>query len=221
MEQTRMSGIYCGGTALASAASMVHIVDDNSDIRETAARLIRSIGFSVSQHPDGAEFLSHYNPNMPGCVVLDVAMPGMSGLEVQEVINALDLPPPIIFVTGQADVPHAVRALRAGAIDFLVKPVCAETLLERVWEAVTHDLENRRQHAMSGCISGRLNRLTAREKQVARLLSTGESVKHIAHCLSISPKTVENHRAKVLDKLEVDNPTQLANLLSHLPEFAN
>jgi FixJ family two-component response regulator len=216
-----MSEIHYERAALVAASSTVHIVDDNPDIRESAARLIRSLGLSVSQHPGGTEFLSEYSCDTPGCVVLDVAMPGMSGLQVQEALNTFDLPPPVIFVTGHAQVPHAVQAMRAGAIDFLVKPICAETLLERVWEAVTHDLENRRQHAMSGSISSRLSRLTPREKQIARLLSAGESVKHIAHCLGISPKTVENHRAKVLEKLEVDNPTQLANLLAHLPQFAN
>src|SRR5687768_8087836 len=118
-----MSGIPCEHTPFVPESPTVHIVDDDPDTCGTTARLIRTIGFAVSEHDGGAEFLSQYHPDTPGCVVLDVAMPGMSGLQVQELLNAFDLPPPVIFVSGHAHVPHAVQALRAGAIDFLVKPI--------------------------------------------------------------------------------------------------
>jgi FixJ family two-component response regulator len=199
-----------------TTVTTVHIVDDNTDMRLTTSSLVRSIGLAARDYASGLEFLEQYDSQIPGCVVLDVEMPGMSGLELQEVLNEKDISPPIIFITGHADISRVVQAIRGGAVDLLVKPFCAEALFQRIREGVNLDLANRRRHALSGDVRSRMFRLTARENQIAKLLAEGESVKQIAHCLSISPKTVDNHRARILDKMGVDNPTQLAHLLVQL-----
>ena len=214
-----MSVASCARDGLASASAnvVVHIVDDNSDIRRAATRLIHSLSLATQEHSSGSEFLKRYNSSVPGCVILDICMPGMNGLEVQEALSANELPPPIIFITGQAEIPHAVKAMQGGAVDLLVKPVRAEALLECIFLAVELDLANRRKHAIADDIRARLAQLTDRESEIAKLLSLGESVKHIAHSLGISSKTVDNHRARILDKVNVENATQLANLLAQLP----
>jgi FixJ family two-component response regulator len=209
-------GLLANESSSTTQVATVHIVDDNADMRRTTSSLVRSIGLAAQDYASGLEFLEHYDPQIPGCIVLDVEMPGMSGLQLQEVLNARDIPPPIIFVTGHADISHAIQAIRGGAVDLLIKPFCAEALFDRIREAVNLDLGNRRRHAMSVEARSRLTRLTAREREITKLLADGDSVKQIAHGLSISPKTVDNHRANILEKTGVDNPTQLAHLLAQL-----
>lgn len=197
-------------------SATVFIVDDDPDIRKTTAKLIMSIGFDTDSYASGREFLSGYDQRKVGCVILDYQMPGLSGLEVQRTLKTLEIPPPIVFVTGQGDVSFATSAMRDGAVNVLVKPVAADVLLAQVQEAVEIDVLQRSEHAVASEIRERLCRLTPREQEIATLLAAGESCKQIARRLEICHKTVDNHQTILLQKLEVDNPTQLARLLVRL-----
>lgn len=199
-----------------TTTATVFIVDDDPDVRRSVSLLVRSIGLVEESFPTAQEFLEHYDPAKPGCLVLDIRMPGMSGLELQKALHSAETVPPIIFITAHGEIPCASQALRGGAVDFIQKPFSPQTLLERVREAVQKDHERRRKSAMARSIRERIKRLTDREREIMDLLSRGDSTKQIAQRLSISPKTVDNHRAKVLEKMNVDNPTQLAHLLAAL-----
>jgi len=194
-------------------AGTVFIVDDDLDVRNAVALLAKSDGLEVEVYSSAPEFLAGYDPQKSGCLVLDVRMPGMSGIEMQRELHARCQNPPIIFVTAHGEIPLATQAIRAGAVDFIQKPFSPQFLLERIHEALMIDQVQRRRSA-SGCeVRQRLDLLTNREQQIMKLLAAGESTKHIAALLAISPKTVDNHRAKILEKMRVDNPTQLAHLL--------
>lgn len=199
-----------------AAAATVFIVDDDPDVRRAVQLLVRSIGLADECYSTAQDFLQQYDSSRPGCLVLDIRMPGMTGLELQKALAAADIKPPIIFVTAHGEIPCASQALRDGAVDYIQKPFSPQTLLERIREAVQRDQENRRKRSLAHGIQDRIARLTDREREIMDLLASGESTKQIAQRLSISPKTVDNHRAKVLEKMNVDNPTQLAHLLAAL-----
>ena len=209
-----MSSNACASVVAAPAT--VFIVDDDPDVRRSVSLLVRSIGLADECFSTAQDFLQQYDPVKPGCLVLDIRMPGMSGLELQKALNAAEAMPPIIFITAHGEIPCASQALRDGAVDFIQKPFSPQTLLERIREAVGRDQEHRRKRTLARSIQERIARLTDREREIMELLSKGESTKQIAQRLSISPKTVDNHRAKVLEKMNVDNPTQLAHLLAAL-----
>lgn len=204
------------GTDLAAAKPIVFIVDDDPDVRNGISMLVRSVGLAVEVFPSATAFFDHFNSDMYGCLVLDIRMPGMSGLELQKTLLASGVWLPIIFVTAHGDVPLATQALRAGAIDFIQKPFSPQTLLERIHESVILERDHHGKCVRSELLKIRVKRLTEREQEVMYLLAEGVSTKMIANRLAISPKTVENHRAKVLEKMNVDNPTQLAHELAHL-----
>jgi two-component system, LuxR family, response regulator FixJ len=203
------------GSTVASLAERptVFVVEDDVDLRDVLNMLLGSAGIAVEAYRGAAEFLESYDPRRPGCVLLDVNLPGMSGLELQQRLASQDLSPPIIFLTGQNDVPTALQAMRTGAVDFLQKPFTAAVLLGRIREAISRDDETRRSHSAGRELEIRRGTLTPREQEVMDLLAAGHSTKAIAVRLEISPKTVDKHRAKVLDKMQVDNPTELAHLL--------
>lgn len=192
----------------------VFIVDDDGDIRDGVSLLVQSVGLSAEVFSSADEFIEHYEPTQQGCLVLDIRMPGMSGLELQAKLDADRLWPPIIFISAHGDIPLAAHAIRAGAVDFIQKPFNNHVLLERIQEALAVDRENRRLRALAGDLEERLSKLTERELEIMKLLAAGESTKQIAGRLAISPKTVDNHRAKILEKMNVENPTQLSRLLS-------
>jgi len=194
----------------------VFVVDDEPDIRRSIEMLVGSLGLAVKAFSTAKDFLQKHDPREPGCLILDVCMPGMSGLELQKALGAQGGCPPIIFISGHGDVPLAAEALRAGAVDFIQKPFAAEALLGRVREAIALDRERRRKQALAGDAAQRVATLTDREREIMQLLAAGDTTKQIAQGLSISPKTVDHHRAKVLEKMNVDNPTQLARLLALL-----
>lgn len=192
----------------------VFIVDDDADVRRSVALLVHSEGLAVEAFASAKEFLEHYDPQKPGCLILDVRLPGMSGLAMQKGLDPSKVWPPIIFVTAHAEVHLATEAIRGGAVDFIQKPFSAQTLLERIHEAMSLDRKNRQCRARACEVQQRTDRLTLREREIMYLLAAGQSTKQIAQELSISPKTVDNHRAKILKKMNVDNPTQLVHLLT-------
>ncbi len=197
------------------ASGTVFVVDDDPDVRKSVALLARSVGLEVETYSSAREFLDGYDPSKPGCLVLDVRMPGMTGLEMQKESALLD-GPPVIFVSAHGEIPLATQAIRSGALDFIQKPFSPQTLLERIHEALTIDHQRRQRRTQACAVQERLQKLTEREREIMQLLARGETAKRIAILLAISPKTVDNHRAKILEKMRVDNPTQLTRLLGTL-----
>jgi FixJ family two-component response regulator len=195
-------------------AATVFIVDDDADVRRSLSLLVRSVGFADDAYACPKEFLERFDPQKPGCLVLDLRMPGMSGLDLQQALAPSR--PPIIFITAHGEIPLAIQAIRAGAVDFIQKPFSPHLFLDRVCQAIELDRENRQKNAAVQEIQHRMAELTDRQLEVMRLLARGDSTKQIAHGLSISPKTVDNHRAKILETMRVDNPTQLAHLVVQL-----
>jgi len=198
----------------AAGASTLFVVDDDDDIRQAICRLAQAEGLFAQEFGSAVQFLDRYDPYKPGCMVLDVRMPGMSGLELQKELGALGSCLPIIFVSAHGDIPLAMQAMRDGAVDFLTKPFDASALLTRVHEAMALDLDHRYKYAMAAEVRVRWNTLTKRECEISLLLATGQTTKHIALHLSISAKTVDNHQTRIFAKMDVENPTQLAKLLA-------
>jgi two-component system response regulator FixJ len=200
----------------AEAASTLFVIDDDQDIRRAICRLAKVEGLAVEDYASAPNFLAHYDPQRPGCIVLDIQMPGMSGLELQKELSVLGSCTPIIFVSAHGEIPSAMKAMRDGAVDFIPKPYSPSALLERIREAMALDRDNRRKRAHASEVQSRWNRLTDREREIALLLATGETPKHIALHLLIRPKTVDNHQTRILAKMNVENSTQLAHLLATL-----
>jgi RNA polymerase sigma factor (sigma-70 family) len=190
----------------------VFIVDDNPAIRKSLRWLIESVGMQVQTHESAQDFLDRYDPSRPGCVVLDVRMPGLSGLELQETLRERDIDIPIIIVTGYADVPMAVRAMRAGAVDFIEKPVSDQLLLDDIQRAIAQDAQNRQYSAEHRILNERISRLTPREHQVMQKVVDGLSSREIATEFSVSIKTVESHRAKIMKKMGATNAPHLIRM---------
>ncbi len=188
----------------------VYIVDDDPAVRDSLRSLISSIDTRVETFASAGEFLDAPMPDGPGCLLLDLRMPGISGLELQRRLNARQTDLPIIFITGYGDVATAVRAMRAGAISFREKPFNEQNVLDFVAEAVGRSREAGRVRVRRGEISKRLETLTPRERQVLDEVAAGQSNKRIAHALGLSQKTIEFHRANVMKKLGVKS---LANLI--------
>jgi two-component system response regulator FixJ len=187
----------------------VVLVDDDPSVRDALKWLIESMELHVDAYASAAKFLESFFPSAPGCLVLDVRMPGMSGLELQENLAAHQCGLPVIIMTGHADVAMCVRAFEGGAFAFLEKPVNQQNLLEQVQKALEHDKKNRHESMPADEIDGRLTSLTPREHEIMDLLVEGQSMKQIAGKLQISLPTCSKHRAHVLDKLDVDNDVQL------------
>ena len=194
----------------------IFVVDDDAAVRDSLRWVIESNGWKVEAHPSAEAFLNSYTPNRLGCLILDVRMPGMSGPELQKLLNERQCSLPIIFISAHGTVPTAVRAMQAGAVDFIMKPYNNVTLLERIDKCV----ERARQHAdinrQGNIVRERLAKLTAREREILELVVTGKSNKQMAAQLQISIKTVEAHRAKIMSKLQVHSLAELVSLaLTH------
>jgi two-component system response regulator FixJ len=194
-------------------SSLVLVVDDDEAVRGSLKLLLKSAGLTACAYPSAAEFLAAHDDGQPGCLLLDIRMPGMSGLELQDELNRRGAIIPIIFITGHADVPMAVEAMRRGAMDFLQKPFRDEDLIDRVNRALARDRDNRGQLEARDAIRGRMARLTPRESQVLRLLATGKSNKQMAGNLGVSQRTVEIHRAHLMHKTEATSVAQLVRML--------
>ena len=179
----------------------VFIVDDDPDVRDSLSRLVRAAGFEVECFESADTFLAAWREERPGCLVTDIRMPGMTGLELQERIRSEGSSIPTIVLTGHGDVPGAVRALKGGALDFLQKPYEPDVLLVRIAEALEKDARTREARERAAEIEARLSQLTPREREVMSLVVEGKANKVIAIDLGISERTVELHRGRVMHKL--------------------
>lgn len=188
----------------------VFVVDDDEAVRNSLRLLLKSMGMPAVIHGSAEEFLANYDPDQPGCIVLDVRMPGMSGPELQEELNRRGAIIPVIFVTGHGDVPMAVEAMQHGAVDFLQKPFSDKELTDRIQRALAADRRNRDLLGEKEQIRARLAMLTRRERQVLELVTRGKSNKVIAGDLGVSQRTVEIHRAHLTEKMRA---TSLAHLV--------
>jgi FixJ family two-component response regulator len=191
----------------------VHIVDDDEAVRNALRLLIRSVGLQAQAHASAQEFLAGYDTRHPGCLVLDVRMPGMSGLELQQELNRRGATIPVVFITGHGDVPMAVEAMQQGAFDFLQKPFRDQDLLERVHRALARDAQARAGMAVHADILARLASLTRRENEVMRLVTHGKANKVIGGELGVSQRTVEIHRAHVMEKMRANSLAELVRMV--------
>jgi two-component system, LuxR family, response regulator FixJ len=190
----------------------VFVVDDDEPVRHALKMLIESAGMKVETFASADEFLAEYDRRRPGCLVLDVRMPGMSGLNLQDKLLSERISIPVIMITGHGDVAMAVGAVKKGAVDFLQKPFDDEVLLQRVRQAMQLDAERREDQARSNAFQARLDRLTPREQEVLDLLLAGKGNKEIAFELGLSRKTIDIHRAHVMMKLGVDSLLDVARM---------
>jgi FixJ family two-component response regulator len=192
--------------------STVFVVDDDAAIRDSLRWLIEATGQHVETYGSAQDFLHAYGQGRPGCLVLDVRMAGMSGLDLQKRLADYPLPVPIIFISGHANVPVAVRAMRAGAVDFFTKPFNNEALLDRLNQCLRDNLEAWRANASRKEIDLRLASLTPREHEVMERVIRGQANKVIAIELGVSIKTVEAHRAKVMEKMGAHSLAELLRM---------
>lgn len=192
---------------------VVFVVDDDAAIRNSLLRLIQSVGLKIRTFRSGEEFLEDFDPDAPGCLVLDVRMRGMSGLDVQKKLTAMGAPIPIIILSGHGDVPMAVRALKAGATDFMEKPFSPQILIDRIRQVIEQDAETRRRRAEKKIIQHRLSCLSDRQREVLDLVVAGLTTNQIACRLSLSPKTVYAHRAEALGKMKTGSIADAARQL--------
>ena len=191
---------------------VVFVVDDEPAMRDSLRWLIESTGLRVETFADADTFLARIRPELPGCLVLDVRMPGMSGLDLQAELERRGIGLPTIIVTGHAEVPMAVRAVKAGAIDFIEKPFSDQLLLDRVRQGIEMDRQEREGRAQRTEALRRMGSLTAREREVLDLVVAGKANKEIAAALGLSPKTVEVHRAHVMEKMQASSVAELVRL---------
>jgi FixJ family two-component response regulator len=195
-----------------TAEKSVYVVDDDEAIRRFLRGLILSVGLRVETHATAQEFLDAYEAGSPGCLLLDIRMPGMSGLELQAELKRRKIDLPVIILTGHGDVKVAVHAMKAGAVDFIEKPFNNELLLQSIQNAIADSLRSDSIRIKRQEIMQRLEALTTRERQVLDLVATGETNKGVARRLGISEKTVEIHRAKVMEKMRAKSLAELVKM---------
>ena len=195
--------------------TLVYLVDDEFAVRDSLTLLIESTGQTVRSFESAEVFLNNYDPKRPGCLLLDVRMPFMSGLELQDELVKKGITIPIIFISGHAGIPDSAKAFRAGAVDFLEKPFDNEILLERIEEALKIDIASREQLIEHRKIQNRLHYLTARENEVLSLIVSGHSNKEMARILDISNRTVEAHRASIMEKMHANSLAELMVMVTH------
>ncbi len=191
---------------------IVYVLDDDASVRSSLERLVRSVGLEVQSFPSAAEFLDHDVPDRPSCVVLDVRMPGLSGLDLQECLSAAGRTAPMIFITGHGTVPMSVRAMRAGAVNFLQKPFEDQEILDSIHQAIDRELDARRERGRRQEIERQLNVLTPREREVFGLVVSGLPNKRIASKLGTSEKTIKVHRARVMEKMHAGSLAGLVQM---------
>lgn len=194
-------------------AQTVFVVDDDDAVRDSLRLLLKSAGLQAEATASAPEFLETYDTSRPGCLVLDVRMPGMSGLEMQHELNLRGATLPVIFITGHGDIPMAVEAMQHGAFDFLQKPFRDQDLLDRVTRALARDSENRTRLRHTDSIRERLATLSPREREVLNLVTQGKANKMVAGDLGVSQRTVEIHRAHVMQKMEAASLAELVRMM--------
>lgn len=196
----------------APANATVFVVDDDEPVREAIAFLLETVDLNCETFADARAFLDHYDTGRRGCLVLDIRMPGMSGLELQAYLAEHGVTIPIIFITGHGDIPMAVEAMRRGAIDFIRKPFRDEDLIERIHEALALEQNQRETEAEWSELAGRAAALTPRESEVFARVAEGQANKVVAIELGISERTVEIHRSQVMQKMRARNLAQLVRM---------
>jgi len=199
---------------------VVFIVDDDEAVRSSLRLLLKSVGLVPNAVASAREFLDKYDPAQPGCLVLDVRMPEMSGLELQEQLNRIGAVIPVIFITGHGDVPMAVEAMQAGAFDFVQKPFRDQDLIDRIQRALEKDRATRALLNERSLIRERLESLTPREREVLTMVTSGKPNKIMAADLGVSQRTVEIHRARVMEKMGAASLAQLVRMVMDLGEDA-
>jgi FixJ family two-component response regulator len=198
---------------MVNSTATVFIVDDDDAVRDSLRMLVKSLKVRSEAYASATEFLEKFDPTRPGCLVLDIRMPGMSGLELQKRLHELGAIIPIIFITGHGDVPMAVHAMQAGAIDFIQKPFRDQDLIDRIQQAIAQDDRMRRSLTDRQAIRQRVESLTPRETEVMRMVVDGKANKVIAMDLGLSERTVEIHRSRVMSKMRADSLAQLVQMV--------
>ena len=197
---------------------IVFIVDDDEAVRNSLRLLVKSVGLTATALASAQEFLASYDPLQPGCLVLDVRMPGMSGLELQQRLNLRGAVIPVIFITGHGDVPMAVEAMQQGAFDFLQKPFRDQDLMDRIQRALERDRANRAELGERSRIRAQHETLTPREREVLALVTSGKANKVMAADLGLSRRTIEIHRARVMEKMGASSLAQLVRMVLDLEQ---
>ncbi|MEW8506468.1 MAG: response regulator transcription factor [Candidatus Thiodiazotropha sp.] len=191
----------------------VFVVDDDEEVRGALKLLFESVGLPVICYPSAVDYLEQFDESLPGCLVVDIRMPGMSGLDMQEKLAERPIRPPVIIITGHGDVPMAVRAVQAGAVNFIEKPFRDQILLDSVHRAIEMDAERRGEASRLSEIREHLNQLTPREREVLDLVISGMRNKNISEQLGITLSTVEAHRSRVMEKMQADSLSHLMRMM--------
>ena len=191
----------------------VFVVDDDDAVRTSLRLLLKSVGLPVETFASAQEFLDGFDAERAGCLVLDIRMPGMSGLELQQRLNEMHAIMPIVFITGHGDVPMAVEAMQHGAVDFIQKPFRDQDLIDRINQALEKDRDNRAGLRERDAIRHRMQQLTPREREVLDLVTQGKANKVIAGDLNVSQRTVEIHRARVMEKMGASSLAHLVRMV--------
>ncbi len=206
-----------GAGSVTERAPIVHVVDDDDSMRTAVVRLLQAAGYQARGYGSAGEFLlGRSDRDAPGCAVLDVRMPGPSGLDLQEALARFDVPLPIVFLTGHGDIPMSVRAIKAGAVDFLTKPVSREVLLGAVRSAIARDAETRAAREVLRVLRARYESLTPREREVFTGVVAGRLNKQIAADLGTAERTIKAHRAQVMEKMQVASVAELVQAADQL-----
>lgn len=199
-----------------SEAATVFVIDDDPSVRSALKRLVASVGLKCETFATSDEYLAQLNPSAPGCLIVDIRLPGLSGLELQERLGRDGYHPPIIFLTAHGDIRTTVRAMKGGAIEFFTKPFHEQELLDAIRHAIERDRDGRRQHAERTRRREQYESLTPRERQVLALVVTGHLNKQIAAELNLSESTVKLHRAEVMQKMEAHSLAELVSIAADI-----
>ena len=197
---------------MAEAQPSVFVIDDDVSVREGISDLLRSVGLGVQAFASAQEFMNSKRPQAPGCIILDVRLPGRSGLDFQQTMGKLDIRLPVIFISGHGDIPISVRAMKSGAIEFLTKPVNEQELLEAVQTAIERDRACRQQDALVAELRARFGSLTSREREIMALVVVGKLNKEIAFQTGLSVMTVKVHRSHMIRKMQAKSLVDLVRM---------